>query len=268
MACGVCQVIAGKEHRGDWGLGMARKGGLRHLKRLASPSFWPVRRKEAAWVSKPNAGAHSASRCLPLKLIIRDELHLGKNGREVGSILAGGKVNVDGRPRRDRNYSIGLMDVVEFTEANATYRLLPVEGRGLSLIKITKEEAKFKLCKVLHKGTAPGGRVTYGMHDGRTLTVKPTEAESVDYSTNDTLRMSVPTQRVLDRIKFEKGTFALVIAGRNEGKSGKIVELQRGTATRPATVTIEDKTGNRFDTRVDYTFVVGTNEPAIRLGVQ
>jgi len=43
------------------------------------------------------------------------------------------------------------------------------------------------------------------------------------------------------------------------------VDLQDGTATRPAMVTIEDHAGSKFDTIVDYTFVVGTDKPAIKL---
>jgi ribosomal protein S4E len=66
-------------------------------------------------------------------------------------------------------------------------------------------------------------------------------------------------------MKFEKGNYALVTAGRNIGKSGKIVELQQGTATRPAMVRIEDDAGAQFDTMVDYTFVVGTDKPSIKL---
>ena len=56
-----------------------------------------------------------------------------------------------------------------------------------------------------------------------------------------------------------------MVAGRNAGKNGKIVDMQNGTATRPAMVTIEDQTGNKFDTILDYTFVVGTDKPAIKL---
>jgi ribosomal protein S4E len=43
------------------------------------------------------------------------------------------------------------------------------------------------------------------------------------------------------------------------------VELQSGTATRPAMVTIEGSSGSRIDTIVDYTFVVGTDKPTIKL---
>jgi small subunit ribosomal protein S4e len=174
-------------------------------------------------------------------------------------------VKVDGRVRGDENYSVGIMDVVEFTDANTSYRILPAVGKGLTLVRIPKDEAKFKLCKVLHKSNITKGRVQYGLHDGRTISAESSGPEAAAYSTNDTLKLAVPTQKVLGQIKFEKGNFAVVVAGRNIGKSGKIVEIQNGTATRAATVTIEDSTGSKFDTMADYTFVVGTDKPSIKL---
>lgn len=245
---------------------MANKGGLGHLKRLAAPDYWPIHRKEAPWAPKPNPGAHRSSMCIPLELIIRDSLAFAKTKREASKVLANGKVKVDGRARIERNHPTGLMDVIEFTDANLAYRVLPVHGKGLAIVRIPKEEAKFKLCKILRKTTARGGKVQYGTHDGRSIAPTSGEGESsADYSTNDTLRISIPTQRVLTHIKFEKGNYAVVTAGRNLGKSGKIVEVQSGTATRPATVTIEDNSGNKFDTMLDYTFVVGTTESTIKL---
>ena len=243
---------------------MGSKGGNKHLKRLPAPSFWPIHRKEAAWAPKPNPGAHATTSCLPLGVVLRDALHVAKTRREVVRILSLGKVKVDGRTRYDENYSVGLMDVIELADANLAYRVLPVERHGLAVLRIPKDEAKFKLCKVMDKSIAPKGTVQFGVHDGRSITT-PKEEANVPYKTNDTLRVSLPTQRVLSHIKFEKGNLALVVAGRNAGKSGKIVELQNGTATRPAMVTIEDKVGGKFDTIVNYTFVVGTDKPAIKL---
>jgi small subunit ribosomal protein S4e len=244
---------------------MTNKGGAGHLKRLVAPEYWPIHRKEAPWAPKPNPGAHKSSQCLPLELIVRDELRLARNRREASKALANGKVKVDGRSRIERDYPTGLMDVVEFTDANLAYRVVPVKGKGLGIIRITKEEAKFKLCKILRKTTAPGNKVQYGTHDGRSITPATTEGSIATYSTNDTLRISLPTQRVLTHIKFEKGNYAIVTAGRNLGRSGKIVEVQSATATRPAMVSIEDSSGNKFDTMRDYTFVVGTTEPTIKL---
>lgn len=242
---------------------MGNKGGLGHLKRLPAPSFWPIHRKEAEWAPKPNPGAHKSVSCLPIGVIVRDSLGVAKTHQEVARILSQGKVKIDGRTRHADNYPVGLMDVIELADANISYRVLPIERKGLSLIRITKEEAKFKLCKVLRKTIAPKGLIQLGAHDGRSITL-PKDA-AAQYETNDTLRVSVPAQRILNHIKFEKGNIALVIAGRNLGKIGKIVDLQDGTATRPAMVTIEDQTGNKFDTIVDYTFVVGSDKPAIKL---
>jgi len=244
---------------------MARKGGLGHLKRLASPEYWPVHRKEQPWAPKPNPGPHPSSYSMPLEIIIRDELHLAKNRREASRTVAGGKVKVDGKARLERNHPAGLMDVVEFADANLAYRMLPVKGHGLGLVKISKEEAKFKLCKILRKNTIPKGVIQFGTHDGRNLTFPASDPQSTAFATNDTLRVSIPTQRVLNHIKFEKGNYALVTAGRNMGKSGKIVELQAATATRPAMVRIEDDAGAKFDTMVNYTFVVGVEKPSIKL---
>jgi small subunit ribosomal protein S4e len=243
---------------------MGRKGGRGHLKRLASPAHWPIHRKEQPWAPKPSAGPHRSSSSVPLEILVRDELGLAKNRREVSKIIAGGKVKVDGRTRLE-NHPAGLMDVLEFADANLAYRMLPVKGKGLGLVKITKEEAKFKLCKILRKTTAPKGIIQFGTHDGRSLTFPPNDTQSTAFSTNDTLRISIPTQRVLNHMKFEKGNYALITAGRNIGKSGKILELQSGTATRPAMVQIEDDDGTKFDTMVEYTFVVGTDKPAIKL---
>jgi small subunit ribosomal protein S4e len=242
---------------------MGRKGGLGHLKRLTSPAYWPIHRKEAPWAPKPNPGSHSSSLCLPLEVVVRDELGLAKTRREVSKVVSGGKVKIDGKSRLEKKYPAGLMDVIEFTDANLAYRMLPVKGKGLGLVKISKEEAKFKLCKILRKNTAPKGQIQYGTHDGRSLTFPPTGAES--FSTNDTIRVSLPTQKVLSHIKFEKGNYALVTAGRNIGKSGRIMELTPATATRPAMVRIEDDAGTKFDTMLDYTFVVGTDKPSIKL---
>ena len=244
---------------------MGRKGGVGHLKRLASPAYWPIHRKEQPWAPKPNPGPHASTFSLPLEVIVRDELHLAKNRREVSKVVAAGKVRIDGRARLEKNHPAGLMDVIEFADANLAYRMLPVRGKGLGLVKITKEEAKFKLCKILRKTIAPKGIVQFGTHDGRSLTFPSTDPQSNTFSTNDTVRISIPKQNVLNHMKFEKGNYALVTAGRNIGKSGKIVELQAGNATRPAMVRIEDDAGTKFDTMVDYTFVVGTDKPAIKL---
>ena len=241
---------------------MGHKSGVKHLKRLATPAFWPLHRKESTWALKPHPGAHRSDSCLPLGLIIRDELKSADTRREVTRILSAGRVKIDGRTRTDVNYAAGLMDVVEFPDANLSYRVIPLERRGLSIVRIPKDESKVKLCKIMDKVVAHDGVIQLGLHDGRTILLPK---ENASYAANDTLRISLPNQRILNHIPFAKGNLALVVAGKNQGKSGKIMEIQNGTATRPAMVTIEDNEGKRIDTIMDYTFVVGTDKAAIKL---
>ena len=65
---------------------MGKKGGSLHLKREASPAFWPIHRKEFTWAVKPRPGPHSINRCIPLVLIVREILGLAKTRKEAKKI--------------------------------------------------------------------------------------------------------------------------------------------------------------------------------------
>ncbi|HDM89168.1 MAG TPA: 30S ribosomal protein S4e, partial [Candidatus Bathyarchaeota archaeon] len=111
---------------------MGKKGGSLHLKREASPPFWPIHRKKFVWTVKPRPGPHPVSRCIPLLLIIRDILGFAETRKEAKKIISQGKILVDGRVRRDDRYPVGLMDVVSIPELKMNYRVLPFK-KGLTL---------------------------------------------------------------------------------------------------------------------------------------
>jgi small subunit ribosomal protein S4e len=160
------------------------------------------------------------------------------------------------------------MDVVEVPDATEVYRILPLKGKGLTPVKITKDEAKFKLCRIERKTTLRGGRIQLNLHDSRNLVVPIGDAASraeAQYRVRDTLRLSIPSQKVLGHIKFAEGSYALVTSGRNIGLHGKITKIEPGTATRPPAVAIQDQTGNTIRTVADYVFAVGDDKPSIRL---
>jgi len=62
---------------------MARKGPKRHLKRLAAPTAWYIRRKEYKWAVRPSPGPHSMKTSIPLLYIVRDYLGYAKTAREA-----------------------------------------------------------------------------------------------------------------------------------------------------------------------------------------
>jgi small subunit ribosomal protein S4e len=246
---------------------MGGKGGARHLKRLTAPRSWPIHVKEKKWTVKPKPGPHSASRSIPLTIVLRDLLGYAKNAREARIILSQGKVKVDGAVRRDGKYPVGLMDILEIQDVNAKYRAIPLK-KGLSLIQINEEESQLKPCRIEGKTVVKGGHIQLNLHDGRNILVKvsdPKAPREDAYKPRDTLILSLPDQKILKHVKFQENAYALIISGRNAGKHGRITGFTPGTATRRAVVSIQDQNGETIQTVADYVFILGDEKPEVKL---
>jgi len=248
---------------------VGKKGGRRHLKRKPAPQFWPIHRKEAIWTVKPNAGPHRISRCIPLTLVLRDMLGVAKTKGEAKTIIYEEKIMVDGKIQREELFPTGLMDVVSIPTVEKWYRVLPNE-KGLFFHPISKDEAAIKLCRIENKTVLNGGNVQLNLHDGRNLLVKvkdPKKPEEDVFQTLGTLKISLPNQEILGHMKLAEGSLALIVDGKNAGKHGKIVAIEQRPRQkrRNSLVTVEDEKGNRFQTTVDYVFVIGDKQPHITL---
>jgi len=247
---------------------LGKKGGRRHLKRKPAPQFWPIHRKEAVWTVKPNPGPHPIAQSLPLTLVIRDILGFAKTKGEVKAIVSGEKVVVDGEIQRDELFPTGSMDVIQIRDADKWYRVLPSE-KGLTLHPISKDEATIKLCRIENKTIQNDGNVQLNLHDGRNLLIKvkdPNKHEEDVFKTLDTVKINLPDQQLQAHLKLVEGAPALIVGGKNIGKHGKIVTIERREGQkRKGLVTIEDPRRNRFQTTVEYVFVVGDTQPHISL---
>jgi small subunit ribosomal protein S4e len=235
---------------------MARRGQKKHLKRLPAPRYWPIKRKEAKFTTRPIPGPHPKDHSLTLAIVLREMLGYADNMREVKAILNTGQVRVDGRIRKDPRYPIGMMDVLEIQGSEEKFRLLPKIKGGLRLVPIADKEASFKLCRVEKKMMVSGGRLQMTLHDGRNL-ILSTGGKPADFNTLDTIQISVPDQKHMKTIPMEKGSYAVVSQGKNVGIEGKILEIEKRFGTHASTVTIEDAEGNRFQTALEYVFVLG-----------
>jgi len=247
---------------------MARMGGKKHLKRLAAPAFWPILRKEYKWVVKPIPGPHPIERCLPLLIIIRDVLNYAETAKEARRIIAEGKIKIDGKIRRNYKFPVGLMDVIEIVPTKEFFRVVPHSVKSMTLVRISEEEAKFKLCKIENKTTVKKGHIQLNLHDGRNVIIKvrdPTNPVEDKYKTIGTLKLSIPEQEILEYIPFEKEKLAIVIGGRNVGRVGRIVDIQQGIGRKRTLVTLEDLEGNKFQTTLDKIFIIGDNKPLITI---
>jgi len=247
---------------------LGKKGKVGRLKRKPAPRFWPIHRKEAVWIVRPSSGPHSLDKCFPLSLVLRDILEVAETRKEAKKAISQGKVYVDGKVRRKDDFPVGLMDVISMPELNKFYRVLP-SHKGLFLNPISKEEAGFKLFRIEGRAIVKNGTSQIALHDGSNMLVKVegTEKPEVVYETFATLKLGLPEKQVLDQLNTKKGNIAIITGGKNIGKQGKIVEIEKTEAKkrRNALVVIEDEKGNRYQTILDFVFSIGGANSLISL---
>ncbi|XHH07565.1 MAG: 30S ribosomal protein S4e [Candidatus Bathyarchaeia archaeon] len=245
---------------------MGRKGKTARLKRKPAPKFWPIHRKELPWVVKPSSGPHSLQKCLPMTLVLRDMLGVAETRKEGKLILSEGKVQVNGKVRKQDDFPVGLMDVISMPDSNQYYKVVP-SHKGLVVTPISKEDAKQKLVRVEDKTVTTVG-VQIALHDGTNMLIKvadPKNPVEVKYETFDILKVNIADGEVVEVIKTKEGNTAVITGGKNIGVKGKIVEIEKTEAKkrRQALVVIEDDKGARYQTVLDFIFTIGSNEQQV-----
>lgn len=239
-------------------------GQKKHLKRLPAPKYWPIKRKELKFTTRPVPGPHPKEYSMTLAILLRETLGYAENMREVKAILSSGDVLVDGKPRKDPRYPVGLMDVVEIKSSGDCFRLLPRLQGGLRLVSIGESEKSFKLCRVQKKMMVNGGRLQMTLHDGRNI-LFPKGEKPTSHHPLETIKVSIPDQKILKTFQLAEGAYAVVSRGKNIGIEGKIVSIDKRFGTHASTVTLQDSGGNKVQTAVEYVFVLGSGKPEISL---
>jgi len=246
---------------------MTRKGETKQLKRFSAPDFWHIPKKQSKFAVNPSSGPHPAYQCIPLVVIIRDILKLSETAREAKYIIHNGNVKIDGKIQKDHRFPVGLMDVIEIPRINLFYRVIPAPKKGLILHPIEQEEAGFKLCRIENKTIVKGGHIQLNLHDGRNILTRvkdPTSSEENIYQTKDALKIALPTQEILEHIKFGENVLSLVVAGRNLGLTGNVVKIEKRFGPHANIVTLE-RDGKTFQTALEYAFPIGEQQSIVSL---
>ncbi len=230
---------------------MASHGRKRHVKRLAAPKYLRLARKMHKYLKKTGAGGHGLAQAAPLLVLVRDLLGLASSKREAKAILSAGDVLVDGVPRKEEGFPVGLMDVVSIPKLKKNYRML-VSGDKLLLQQVSEKDALPKLCKVVGKKLVAGNRIQLAFHDGRTHLI---EREEDRFSLGDTVKLALPQQKLEGFLKCEKGARCYVYKGRHAGAIGVLKEVLERPGSAETEVRL-DTAGGEIITHRDYVFVV------------
>lgn len=218
--------------------------------------------KKRPWVVAPRPGPHKKYESIPLLILTRELLRLADTGKEGKSIIKSREILVDGKPRRDHKFPVGLMDVVDIPKMKKSYRVVPSK-KGLELLEITSKEANLKLCRINKKSLVRGGKVQLNMHDGRNVIVDA-KGKKDEFKTGDSVLIELPSQKIVEHIKLDKGNLGVIIGGQNKGEFVKVKALKETRSREPNKVVCELK-DREFDAVKDYVFIVGSNKPVIKL---
>jgi len=214
-----------------------------HLKRLAVPQTWNIKRKTSKFVVRPYGYLKSA---MPLAIILGEVFQVTKSRSETKKILQNGKVKLDGKVVRDDKLPAGLMSIV--TVANlGDFRMLLNKRGSLQLKKLDSKESKIKPCKIISKTVLKGNKLQIGFHDGRTLL-----SNSKDYKLNDTVIFTLPdfTQKI--HLKLEKNAKIYLTGGSNVGNLGTVENISNSITVKIGKNVVESSKENIFVVGNDF----------------
>ncbi len=223
-----------------------------HLKLIAAPKTWFVRRKKAVFTLRPSPGAHSLEYGMPLGLLLRDELKLASTMAEARKIVNNKETFVDGVVRTDHRFIVGLFDVLSLPKLQKQYRMLLDKKGRLRLAEIAAKEAAVKLLKVTGKTALNGGKIQFNLHDGRNI-VSDAKAQ-----VGDTFLITLPAATIAKVLPAKAGAKVFLMKGKHAGDVGVLKEIKG----LEATYTVN---GTNIDTAKEYLFVVGDKDLVIAL---
>ncbi|MEM0135127.1 MAG: 30S ribosomal protein S4e [Thermoplasmatales archaeon] len=226
----------------------------KHLKRLAAPTTWKQPRKKFVWSVMARSGPHPKDESVPLMVIIRDIMKIADTSKEARNIISRGKVEIDGKVVRDYQRPVGFMDVIAVKELGAYKRVL-LNRKGLMVLAdIQPDSAGWKLVKVTGKKIIKGGRVQMATHDGRVLLT-----QSTGIRRGDTLKISIPDEKVLEIYPLAKDTAIYVTGGSHMGTITTIRDVNVSRSYQENTVESVDN----FMTTISNVFVLGKSRADI-----
>ncbi|MGE0793278.1 MAG: 30S ribosomal protein S4e [Candidatus Woesearchaeota archaeon] len=224
-----------------------------HLKRLASPRTWGVKKKGITFITRPNPGPHKIDLQMPINVILRDLLSIVKSTKETKFILHNKDCLIDGKICSDYRRPAGLMDVISIPSRNESYRILINKKNKLYTLPIQQNESLIKIVKIKSKVNLKKGKIQLNCTDGRNILV-----DDSTYKINDSLVIELPSQKITQVLPFEKGSMILLTSGAHVGETGLIEEIKESKL-------VVKSDNNTFTTKKEFAFVIGKSSPVIKL---
>ena len=221
-----------------------------HLKRLNAPKSWPISRKGTKWVTRQNPGTHDLESSIPINIMLKDMLKYAKTTRDVKRILNNKEILIDGIPRMDIKFSVGIFDLIEIPKTKEHFLLLLNKKGKLFPKKIDEKKAELKHIKIIGKTTLKKGKLQINFNNGNNMLT-----DKKDYNIGDTLIISLKDRKIVKHIKLQKGAMVYLTKGKHVGETGNLENIPKleNTKNNLVELKINDKIVN---TLKDYIFAV------------
>jgi len=225
----------------------------KHLSRLAMPKTWKIKRKGIKYVTRPLPGAHSFKQGLPLSVLLRDVLKLARTTKEAKNILHNQEVLIDGTRVKENKHIVGFMDIITVPKIKKSFRIIFSKKGKLVALEIKPDEAKFKPCKLVGKKIVRKGKMQLNLYDGKNILADKKEAK-----VGDTIVLEIPSKKVKDVLKLEKGSTVYLTGGKHIGEIGIVDNIKED-------VLIYKRDKDTYETSKRYAFVIGKDKPIIKI---
>lgn len=234
------------------------RGPKKHLKRLAAPKSWSLKKTEGKYAPRPTPGPHKKDECMPLNLILTKKIGIARSTKEIQFILKNKLIKVNGVKRTDPKFPVGLFDVITIGDSKKFYRLILNTCAKFSLIEIPETDKEFRIAKVtakcLRKGNIPFVYTSQGTSH---------RFSNQEIELNDTVKIN-ELNEIVDFIHFEEGKEAFLIKGKNAGCIGTIVSIEK-RSNGHSLIKMIDSNNRVFSTTENFCIVIGSETRMLNL---
>lgn len=227
-------------------------GAHHHLKRLAAPTQWGLDKKSGKYAVRPLPGPHCKELSIPLKYVIARFLKVANTAREVEYIASSKMIAINGKEITSTKFPVGLFDVVTILKTNQHFRLYLDANRKFKLHKISSDEAKIRISKVVSKHTNGSIPMTHTKDGHNFKFADPT------IRINDTVKIDIASRKIVGHLAFEAGKTGYVFSGPHAGRIGTVKYVDRSADGRVVAF-LQDPKEKPFSVPVDRVMVIGEN---------
>ncbi|HLD42862.1 MAG TPA: 30S ribosomal protein S4e [Candidatus Nanoarchaeia archaeon] len=224
----------------------------RHLKRIAMPVSWPIRRKEEVFTLRPYPGSHKMEHGLAIATFLKEVIHEAGTGAEARKILLHNEILCNGKRLQDKKDLVGLLDVVSIPKLGRYYRIVMNRKGKIAAREIPEKEATIMIAKVLNKTNVRGGSIQVNLSNGRNFIAKQAPEQ---YKTGGSVVLKLPTQEIMEFIPLEKGMTVLLQGGKYKGSLAAVQSI------RGKRIIIRTGKGETGETLKKYSLVCGREHP-------